>query len=134
MSLPAELRELEERLQRARAEPAADWQRGLVNAVNQRLPGSNSRSTWSFIAAVAAGVLIWLNISLFAAGVTEIPWQATSLVDPDVSSDRLRALFPELNDDELQCVLVRMNVGARPAPQPRWNPLSRAAIGGLHRP
>jgi hypothetical protein len=115
--LPADLAALERRLAtRPRVEPAAGLGPRVLDAtrVVQR---PRSAASWRSWAALAAAVLVGVNLSMSVAENAD--WRLTGGVEPgqiDATADRLRAAAPELSERELrrQALLVRAGVGLTP--------------------
>jgi hypothetical protein len=125
--LPPDLAELENRLaNRPRAEPPASLAarvRAATRAVLRPTPPTSD--AWRFWAAVAAVVLLGINLSMSLSADTD--WNLTRPAEPPplaATAERLRALAPELSDDELQrqALLLRAGAGLTPSVPlaPNW--------------
>src|SRR5262245_7894797 len=124
--LPPDLSALERRLaERPRAEPAADLGPRLLAATRAALrhrpvpPAAGWRS-W---AALAAAVLVGINLSMSLAADTD--WDLAPGVDPaEVAAtwNRLRAAAPDLPESELRRQALLAWAGARLTPTVDLNP------------
>jgi hypothetical protein len=133
--LPPELSELEHLLA-ARGGPAPDANVKLrvLRAVKSELRSSDSwrlwrQHSWRFAAGVAAVVLFWLNLSMFAANHTEWNFNRNdgSHGETLAMAREIRELLPELTEGEAlrQAALLQTNARALPIPivpgqQARW--------------
>jgi hypothetical protein len=125
--LPPDLAELENRLaDRPRAEPSAHLAARVRAATRTVLrPTPPTSDGWQFWAAVAAVLLVGINLSMSVAADTD--WNLTRPADPAplaATAERLRAMAPELSDDELQrqALLLRAGAGLTPTVPlaPNW--------------
>src|SRR5262245_41377859 len=119
-SLPPELAEVEVRLvARASVEPSADFAARVLGSVHVALrqrpaDAPTSAGGWRSWAAVAAAVLVGINLSMSAAADTD--WHLGPEVEPGRAAalaDELRALAPDLPASELrrQALLARAGAG-----------------------
>src|SRR5262245_12821256 len=119
-SLPPDLADVERMLARRRTvEPSADFAGRVLGSVRDALRhrpavAAAPSSGWRSWAAVAAAVLVGINLSMSAAADTD--WHLTGDVEPrDVAAltDELRALAPDLPASELrrQALLARAGAG-----------------------
>ena len=123
--LPPELSELERQLA-ARGGPAPDAHVKLrvLRAVQAELRSRESwrlrrKHAWHFAAGVAAAVLLWLNLSLFAANHTEWNFNRNDSRGETLAMAReIRELLPELTEGEAlrQAALLQTNARALPVP------------------
>jgi hypothetical protein len=116
--LPPDLAELERRLAaRPRVEPPAGLGPRVRDAARVALRPRPADGGWRSWAALAAAVLIGLNLSMSVAGSTD--WRLTAAVEPEqvnATADRLRAAAPDLSERELrrQALLYRVGAGLTP--------------------
>jgi hypothetical protein len=117
--LPPDLAELERLLSgRAPIEPSAEFAARVLGSVREALrhgPSAAAAPTrkWRSWAAVAAAVLVGINLSMSAAADTD--WHLAPDVEPGrvaALADELRALVPDLPASELrrQALLARAPV------------------------
>lgn len=70
--LPPELQQLERDLTaRPLPEPPADLRRRVIGQVRAGVRQERSAARWAFAAALAAAVLVWVNLSLSATQATD---------------------------------------------------------------
>jgi hypothetical protein len=107
--LPPDLAHLERRLaERPRQEPPADLRQRVLAALGRGC-GREATGFWRFVAAVAAAVVLAINLSMSAANDTD--WRLGGDLAPKqtASADRIREVLPELSEREArrQAVLLR---------------------------
>ena len=116
--LPSDLADLERRLaDRPRAEPSAGLGPRVLGAARLVLRPRPAAASWRSWAALAAAVLVGVNLSMSVAGSAD--WRLTASVEPEqvtATADRLRAAAPELPERELrrQALLHRAGAGLTP--------------------
>ena len=116
--LPSDLADLERRLaDRPRAEPSAGLGPRVLGAARLVLRPRPAAASWRSWAALAAAVLVGVNLSMSVAANAD--WQLTADVEPeqiDATTDQLRAAAPELSERELrrQALLYRAGAGLTP--------------------
>ena len=116
--LPDDLAELERRLAgRPRVEPSAGLGSRVLDAARTTRRPRPIGDGWRAWAALAAAVLVGVNLSMSVAANAD--WQLTADVGPeqvDATADRLRAAAPELSERELrrQALLYRAGAGLTP--------------------
>src|SRR5262245_48062497 len=126
-SLPPDLTELERRLVgRPPAEPSAEFAAHVLGSVRDALRHRPAVVTapaggWRSWAAVAAAVLVGINLSMSAALDTD--WHLTGDVEPRrvaALADELRLLAPDLPASEIrrQAVLARAGADLPPVLNP----------------
>jgi hypothetical protein len=121
--LPADLAELERRLaERSRVEPPPELGPRVLAAARAALRHPATPSAlegWRFWAAVAATVLLAVNLSMSVSADTDWEFANEVAARPDPTAE-LRALAPELPDAELrrQALLTRAAGGLTPAALP----------------
>lgn len=126
--LPPDLAALERRLiDRPHVAPSSDLDRRVLRATRNILnqPAGPASDGWRFWAAVAAAVLLGINLSMSMAANTD--WRLTAHAEPGqlaATVERLRALAPELSEAELrrQALLTRAGAGLTPTVPvaPNW--------------
>jgi hypothetical protein len=114
--LPPDLAALEQRLaDRPRVEPHADLAARVLTATQDALrqPAPPARSDWHTWAAVAAALLLAVNLSMSVAANTD--WDFAP-EPPATTAEQLRALAPDLPEAELrrQALLARAAAGLSP--------------------
>ncbi len=119
--LPPELERLEARLAaRERPQPSHQAKQRLLCSVRAELRRSRAQSRWAFAAAMAATVLVWLNLSLCATQATdcglELGGPRQSL---ESGAEQIHQLLPDLPPREVtrQAVLLRAGTGVIPCPR-----------------
>lgn len=118
-SLPPELERLE-RLLAARELPRASQQakERLLCSVRAELRRSQARSRWAFAVAMAATVLVWLNLSLSATQATdcglELDGRRQSVEN---GAQQIRQLLPDLTPREAMRQAVLLRAGVIPCPR-----------------
>jgi hypothetical protein len=119
--LPPDLAALERRLaDRPRAGPADDLGPRLLAATRAALrdgPVDAPTAGWASWAALAAAVLVGINLSMSLAADTD--WDLTPGVDPaEVAAtwERLRAAAPDLPESEFRRQALLARAGARLTP------------------
>lgn len=122
--LPADLAALERRLtDRLRVEPSSGLGPRVLDAARMvQLPRPVAAS-WRSWAALAAAVLVGINLSMSVAGSAD--WRLTAGVEPgqiDATADRLRAAAPELSERELRRLALLYRAGAGLTPTVDLNP------------
>jgi hypothetical protein len=88
--------------------------------VQRPRPTGTSWGSWS---ALAAAVLVGINLSMSVAGNAD--WRLTAGVEPgqiDATADRLRAAAPELSERELRRQALLVRAGAALTPTVDLNP------------
>ena len=116
--LPSDLADLERRLaDRPRAGPPAGLGPRVLDATRTAQRPRPTVTSWRSWAALAAAVLVGVNLSMSVAANAD--WQLTADVEPeqvDATADRLRAAAPELSERELrrQALLYRAGAGLTP--------------------
>ncbi len=119
--LPPELERLERHLAlREHPQPLPQARQRFLCSVRAELRRSQARSRWAFAVAMAATVLVWLNLSLCATQATdcglEIDGRRQSARD---GAEQIQQLLPDLNPREAmrQAVLLRAGTGVIPCPR-----------------
>ncbi len=102
-----------------------------IDAEFARGPARVRSRPWSFAAAAAAVALVWANLSLSAANVTR-PLDSAGLRADDLHAEaaRVRALFPELNEQDALRETLLARAGGRIVPLPRVES-RRSVLPGL---
>jgi hypothetical protein len=116
--LPSELRRIEQLLS-ARPSPrhSEKMKERFLSDAKAELRRQKTLARWAFAAAMAASVLVWLNLSLSAAQATDY---GISLQSPQQSVEQLageiRQLLPDIAPREAvrQAVLLRAGADAIP--------------------
>ena len=120
-SLPPELQRLEPHLA-ARERPQLSYQakQRLLCSVRAELRRSQARGRWAFAVAMAATVLVWLNLSLCATQATDCGLELDGPCPPlKDRAEQIHQLLPDLPPREAmrQAVLLRADSGVIPCPR-----------------
>ena len=119
--LPPELEGLERLLAaRERRQPPPEMKQRLLFGVRAELHRSQDSSRWAFAVAVAATVLVWLNLSLCATQATDCGLALRGPHQPvEDQAEQIRQLLPDLPPREAmrQAVLLRAATGVTPCPR-----------------
>ncbi|HET6575075.1 MAG TPA: hypothetical protein VFG68_15820 [Fimbriiglobus sp.] len=116
--LPADLAALERRLaDRPRVAPSTGLGPRVLDVARLAQRPRPVAASWRSWAALAAAVLVGINLSMSVAGSAD--WRLTAGIEPgqiDATADRLRAAAPELPERELrrQALLYRAGAGLTP--------------------
>lgn len=112
--LPDDLRQLEEELIASRSPgPSPEFRDRVLGGVQHELAvelqASRRQSRWAFVAAVAASVLVWMNLSISATTVTGDDVRLAATADVDRLAGEIHELLPELSETEArrQAFLLR---------------------------
>ena len=109
--LPPELERLERHLAaRERPQPSDRAKQRLLGSVRAELERSRRGRRWAFAVAMAATVLVWLNLSLCATQATDCGLKLDGRHRPaDNGAEQIRQLLPDLAPREAmrQAVLLR---------------------------
>ena len=126
--LTPELERLERDLAvRPRLEPSAEWQQWLMHSVRSELRRAQSNTRWAFALAVAATVLVWLNLSLSATQATDCGFAPIELKESIAAvAQEIRQLLPELSAEEAMRQAILLRAGSSILPCPR---LPAGAVG-----
>ena len=119
-SLSPELERIEQDLAaRRRAQPSSRLKEQCLRTLRAELRRQEARSRWTFALAVAASVLLGLNLSLSASQATDYGFQRDGR-QPSVqrTAAEIRRLLPEVPPQEAtrQAVLLRAGAGVVPCP------------------
>ena len=125
--LPGDLQRLERRLARRPREgpPAALHGRVMagVEAALRRQPSGG----WQMLAAAAAAVVLWLNLSLSATNATDGPLRARGTREPvERIARQIEQLLPDLPREEARRYAVLYQSGSELIPCPELGPRSWA--------
>lgn len=119
--LPPDLQRLEELLAaRERPQPLPEMKQRLLYSVRAELRRSQVRSRWTFAVAMAASVLVWLNLSLCATQATDCGLKLNDPRQPiEDAAQQIHQLLPDLPPREAmrQAVLLRAGTGVVPCPR-----------------
>jgi hypothetical protein len=118
--LSAELQELERALAgRPLPGPSAHLRDKVLGDVRRRLPADRGKARWQFAVAVAAMVLLWLNLSLAATRTTDCGLRLGGLGQSiETACLQIEQLVPELSrkDSRRQAILLRAGSALIPCP------------------
>lgn len=119
--LPSELQWLEQHLAaRQCPQPLPSARERFLCSVRAELRRSQAGSRWAFAVAMAATVLVWLNLSLCATQATDC---GLKLDGPHQlvgnGAEQIQRLLPDLTPREAmrQTVLLRAGTGVIPCPR-----------------
>ena len=119
--LPPELQWLEQHLAaRQCPQPLPAARERFLCSVRAELRRSQASSRWAFVVAMAATVLVWLNLSLCATQATDCGLALDSPHQPvENGAEQIQQLLPDLNPREAmrQAVLLRAGTGVIPCPR-----------------
>lgn len=118
--LPPELEQLERDLiGRPRPVAPADLQRRVINVVRDELGKERIRAWWGFAAAMAASILLWLNLSLSATSATDYQLRVGVEQRPvQVLAEQIRQLVPEISEREVLRHALLLQAGSTLARRP----------------
>jgi hypothetical protein len=112
--LPDELQRLETDLGRRRLpEASSDLPQRILGGLQHRRRVAESQARWQFGLAVAASVLVWMNLSLCATQATNFDLRPRAVVDSEESIEtiarQIERLAPDLPPEEVrrQAILMR---------------------------
>ncbi|MDB5293271.1 MAG: hypothetical protein JWL69_4512 [Phycisphaerales bacterium] len=137
--LPEELAQLERRLYgRVSESPSAELRGRIMGAVTRELasemPSKRAGGRdWEFLAAIAAVLLIGLNLSAFVSSSTHsVPRPMLSVNQTNANSIALRRLSPDLSEAEARrmSVLLAAGEGLDCVPTPRSMGIAGRVGGG----
>ena len=132
--LPEDLERLEHRLmQRPREEPSVALRDRVMVSVPTALRRQRSGGTWRMFAAVAAGVLIWLNLSFSAANATGGTLRPRSTRESvDRMARQIEQLLPELSHEEARRHAIGYRSGSElvPCPEVSARPMGDSILTG----
>ena len=133
--LPTDLRQLERELAgRPRPGPPAELRRRVIDGARVELRRNGSRNGWPLAAAVAAAVVVWINLSMSATLGTDYgPGPDTAGPPAGKVAAQIRQLLPELseNDALLQAVLLQSRSDLTLHPSVPAGPASLRPLGDL---
>ena len=120
--LPAELEQLELALfRRPLPGPSDGFRERVVSSVNVQLRQASRESGWGWVAALAAGVVLWMNLSMSATLATDFGLEGRSR-GPSIEelAEEIRTVFPEISEEEavLHAISVRAAADLVPHPVP----------------
>jgi hypothetical protein len=127
--LPPELEQLERQLAvRERPQPLSQAKQRLLCSVRAESRRSRARSRRAFAVAMAATVLVWLNLSLCATQATDFGLELDGRQPPlENDAAQIQQLLPDLAPSEAMRQAVLLRAGARVVPCPKL-PASYVAI------
>jgi hypothetical protein len=105
---------------RERPQPSALAKQRLLCSVRAELRRSQARNRWAFAVAMAATVLVWLNLSLCATRATDCGLELNGLRQPiEDGAEQIHELLPDLPPREAmrQAVLLRAGTGVVACPR-----------------
>ncbi len=119
--LPPELDRLERHLAaRERPRPSDQAKQRLLCSLRAELRRSQARSRWAFAVAMAAIVLVWLNLSQCATQATDCGLGLDGLHAPvENGAEQIRQLLPDLTPREAmrEAILLRAGTGVIACPR-----------------
>jgi hypothetical protein len=118
--LPPELAPLEQELAaRPRGQPSAQLKERCLHSLRAELRRQQAGSRWAFAVAVAATVLVGLNLSLSASQATDFGFQLDGRQQSvERTAEEIRRLLPDLSPQEAmrQAALLRAGADIVPCP------------------
>jgi len=125
--LPEELERIEQELiDRPSLRPPDDLRERVSDAVRAELQRKRPGDRWAFAAAVAAAVVVWINLSLSATQATDcrLSWGDRPLA-VEAAARQIRELLPEVSDREAmrQAILLQSGSNLAWCPNPVGRPL-----------
>jgi hypothetical protein len=120
LQLSMELQELERALAgRPLPGPSAHLRQKVLGGVRRRVPPERARARWRFAVAAAAGALVWLNLSLAAARVTDFGLRLNGPGESiETACRQIERLVPELSPQESRRQAILLRAGAALVPCP----------------
>jgi len=94
---------------------------------------SRRLSVWEFAAALAAAVMLWMNLSMIAASDTRLDLRASRANGTEASVAALRELVPGLSEQEARREVTRLGRGLPLVPTPNLEPSVTRWIEGRTR-
>lgn len=138
--LPSELQQLESDLSnRSLGEVSATLRRKVLDDVRSQLRIERSHARWQFAAAVAAVVLVWMNLSMSAIQATDFGFRCH---EPSESIEtivqRIQQLVPDISAGEAQRQAILLRAGSNLVCYPdlsrNYDTLNRTNVRRLFRP
>jgi hypothetical protein len=114
--LPSELREIEGALAARPAPPLPDGlRRRVLESIRRERQDSfaifrGAHRRWAIAAAVAAGMLLWLNLALIGSPTLDLRWHGSSIDEAQIR--RIRQWLPELDEREARRLALLQAAGA----------------------
>jgi hypothetical protein len=139
MRLPEDLAALERELAaRPRPRPTGALRERVMGEVRGALARDAVRTSrrltgWEFAAALAAAVMLWMNLSMIAASDTRLDLRASRANGTEVSVAALRELVPGLSEQEARREVTRLGLGLPLVPAPNLEPSVTRWIEGRTR-
>jgi hypothetical protein len=120
-SLPLELQRLERQLvARERPQPSHQAKQRWLCSVRAELRPLQARGRWAFAIAMAATVLVWLNLSLCATQATDCGLGLGGSHEPlEGGAQQIHQLLPDLSPREVMRQAVLVRAGSTVVPCPR---------------
>jgi len=118
--LPPELQRLEQALSaRPREQPSDELKQRCLRGIQAELRTQHARSRWTFAVAVAATVLVGLNLSMSASQATDFGFQLGGQQPSlEETAAEVRLLLPEVSPQEAMRHALLLQSGARILPIP----------------
>ncbi len=118
--LPAELEQVELELsRRPRPEPSAGLRERVVASVNVQLRRESRPSGWGWVAALAAVVLLLMNLSMSATLATDFGLKdAVRGRSIEERAEEIRAAFPEITEEQALLHAISAQAAADLVPYP----------------
>lgn len=120
-TLPPELERIERQLvARERPQPSHQARQRWLCSVRAELRPLQVRGRWTFAVAMAATVLVWLNLSLCATQATDCGLGLGDSHEPlEGGARQIRQLLPDLPPREVMRQAVLARAGSAVVPCPR---------------
>ena len=104
--LPPDLQQLERDLAgRPRPGPPAELRQRVIEGARVELRRNGSRNGWTSAAAVAAAVVVWINLSMSVTHATDYGSRPDTPRPPvGKLAAQIRQLLPELSESDLNAI------------------------------
>lgn len=135
--LPSDLQQLEVDLgNRSLPKPSDNLRQRVLDDLRTRLRSERSRSRWQFAAALAATVLLWMNLSMSATQATDFGLRRREPTESvETMAKQIAQLAPELSPEDArrEAILLRAGVNLICLPDLSKTVKHNAAIGSQER-
>jgi hypothetical protein len=114
MQLPSDLEQLERDLaERWLPAASSNLRERVLTDLRTRLRAERSRSRWQFALAVAATVLLWMNLSMSATQATDFGFHPGEPAESvETIAKQIEQLVPELSPEDARREAILLRAGA----------------------